>query len=172
MHIKIDWMMDVGNNPRFIVEDVVLPEPAPIQAPVYERRGDIHRYDQGMFSHFFASDGKPTSGFGGATFAGTFKDGKGFEYRGAWSSRSSYVNKLWPEHLLVDVVCGHMAVHMSAQALIDWWHESPVDWGLAWVRHSDGELHLMPTKNGELKNKPFGNDTVIHITRRQQVKAP
>ena len=163
MNIVIDWMEGWMNSPRFIIKDVDLPK----RDGPYERRNGLHRRNNGDFVDYFYTDGKPTNGYGGARFHGTLTNGEPFEYIGAWSSRAACVNEQWPEDPIVDVIVGHRATAIRAQAIIDWWRdalreEHPPAWGLAWVTDSSGEKTLQPTRDGDIKDMR-GVKNVEHI---------
>ena len=117
--IKIDWMKRWANSPRIIVEGVNVPEYPSETDPIWEKSPDgLHLARKGDFAFYFFSDGKPTEGFGGRRFAGTFKDGTTFEYRGAWSSRAGCINAAIDKGNLtgepiVDVVVGSYSTAVS-----------------------------------------------------------
>lgn len=87
----------------FACEVPKFPEP---DFPVWEKFDNgIHLARQGAFAHYFYSDGKPTHGYAGRDFRGTFLDGSTFHYKGAWSSRAGCVNET-----LVQGERGHIPV--------------------------------------------------------------
>jgi hypothetical protein len=151
-----------ANSPRF---EITVEGPGPkwpdAKHHVWHRYHGMHvaAYRDDPFVSYFHSDGKPTEGFGGRPFDGTFTDGSEFHYRGAWSSRAACVNQAFLEGaegfpLVVDVVCGSCSTAVKASALIDWWLDHlEVDWGLAFVDDGDVAPILLPTRNGKLKDE-------------------
>lgn len=157
MKVTINWMEGMGNNPDFHIE-MELPLYPKATEPVWEQRDGLHRADSGDVVRYFFNDmsGAATHGFGGAEFKGTFKDGTAFCYRGAWSSRAGCVNREWPDSKIVDVAINKsVASGIKAQAIIDHWRQYKPTWGLAWCHHTDGEVVLEPTRNGQVKNPRF-----------------
>lgn len=165
--IQIDWMEGYGNHPYINIVGAELPPCADKSAAVWERRRCgktyVHVAVDGDFVSFFSTDGRPTTGFGGATFEGTFKDGTKYRYEGAWSSRAGVVNKVFPELQVVDVAFQpqHLASHIRAAAMIEWRFENPRPWGLVWVEEGNGERILMPTRRGVLKNKLRNDERIV-----------
>ena len=167
MKIEIDWLDHLGNSPEILVSDAYYPGWPAMHKPVWEKRNGVHRADHGQFVHYFYTDGKPTNGFGGATFSGMLQDGTPFKYSGAWSSRASVVNMQWPDRRIVDVTLRgqHRAAAMLASELIAWWMAHETDWGLAWVTEPSGESQLCPTRNGLLKGWRPPNSVVEHLSK-------
>ena len=165
--ITINWMEGWVNNPHIYIVGAEMPKHEHEDMPAWEKRDGIHVSVQGDFVRFFHTYGQPTHGFGGARFAGTFKDGAKFEYRGAWSSRAGCVNELFPELMVVDVHFRPQGIagHIRAEALIEWRRQHPeCDWGLAWLTETSGEKCLRPTRNGgQFKNPPYKGSTVEHL---------
>lgn len=168
MHFSVDWMDGWGNDPRFKIHGVESPKWAPVDAPVWEQKGGLHRHHDGIWVHYFYNDmsGRPTHGFGGAIFQGTFRDGTPFKYVGAWSSRPGCINRDWPDSRIVGAVTDkRIASAVTADALIEWWRVAKPDFGLAWVTEKSGEVYLLPTRDGKLKNEPYEGSTVLHLER-------
>jgi hypothetical protein len=158
MHFSVDWMDGWGNDPRFKIHDVEPPAHPGKDVHVWTQRDGIHRFDNGIWCHYFYNDmsGQPTDGFGGSVFEGTFVDGTSFKYVGAWSSRPGCVNRLWPDSKIVGVSTDKMiASAVRAVHLVNWWRENAPDWGLAWCTYKDGESYLQPTRNGTVKNPSY-----------------
>lgn len=154
--IRIDWMKRYGNNPRIILDGIQVPEYPRASDPIWEKRGNLHRAQKGHFVFYFYTDGKPTEGFGGRVFEGTFMDGSSFCYRGAWSSRAGCVNQAWPTNHIVDVACGSRATAVTADFLLQLWHETmpkEIDICPVQLNRYDGEVYL-PSHNGRIKGDP------------------
>jgi hypothetical protein len=159
-NVKVDWMDEWGNDPRFIVElDCKMPEWPGEDDPVWTRyEPGYHVAVVGDIVFYFYTNGKPTDGYGGRPFIGTFANGGGFSYRGAWSSRAACINGIKPEDsapFVVDVVIGHCATSIDAQKLLDWYLENryTCDFRLAMVDNGDqGEILLPARMDGSLKN--------------------
>lgn len=161
-YIVINWMEGYGNSPRIEIHNFSCEINS--DALRYEKRHTIHRADQGPLVRYFSSDGKPTDGFGGAEFAGTFIDGTKFKYQGAWSSRAGAVNIFWPEDRVVDVDIGMYATAVKADWLIELWRQQSPNFGLAWVRADMIiETMIMPTRGGKLKDDRY-YEIIEHIT--------
>ena len=156
--VWVDWRDFYGNlAPEFHVEM----KEKPIHFwpedtdPAWINLNGIH-IAIGMYTvPYFYSDGKPTHGFAGRIFSGTFTNGDYFSYKGAWSSRAACINKVFPVCPIVDVIIGNRATAVYADDLIQWVTENrnKVDFGLAWVDDGDCAPILQPTRNGMLKSK-------------------
>lgn len=160
-YIVINWMEGYGNSPRIEIHNFKYTTDR--AALRYTKRHTIHRADQGPIVRYFSSDGKPTNGFGGAEFSGTFVDGTTFKYQGAWSSRAGAVNIFWPEDRIVDVDIGMYATAVKADWFIELWRKQAPDFGLAWVRAGKSiETVIMPTRGGKLKDDRY-YEIIEHI---------
>lgn len=168
-NVKVDWVDGYANDPSFVVElDGPLPAYPSKDEPVWERFEDgFHVAYTGSVVRYFYTDGKPTQGFGGRPFVGTFQNGDSFSYRGAWSSRAGCINALEGISLrIVDVSIGHVATAVVSADLYNWWVRNPdCGFGLAWVTQPDSEMVLLPTRDGKLKNKPREDAAVFMISR-------
>jgi hypothetical protein len=119
--VKIDWMKGWGNAPRIILEGIKVPEYPAETDPIWEKLSNgLHVARKGVFVFYFYSNGKPTEGYGGRRFAGTFKEGTTFEYKGAWSSRAGCVNPVYNDPI-VDVVVGSIATAVTVEFLDSIW---------------------------------------------------
>jgi hypothetical protein len=153
--IKIDWMKNWGNSPRIILEGISVPEYPSETDPIWEKSEDgLHIARKGEFVFFFYTDGKPTQGFGGRRFAGTFTDGSTFEYKGAWSSRAGCVNQaIFPyfNETIVEVIVGYCvaAVTMTFLSTL----EMPPGVFLEYTA-SNSEPVIEPTYLGSFKGDP------------------
>jgi hypothetical protein len=151
--IKIDWMKRWANSPRIIVEDIKVPNYPIENYPIWEKSPDgLHLARKGDFAFYFFSDGKPTEGYGGRRFAGTFKDGTKFEYVGAWSSRAGCINaaiargELTGDHI-VDVVVGYCATAVNLPFIDRHW-----DFPYEFMRKGDrNEFTYEPAYKGLFK---------------------
>lgn len=167
MYIEVDWMEKFCTHPEFVISRMQVPSWPRQYEPAWEKKGYFHRADRGAFVHYFHTDGKPTDGFGGASFKGMFVDGDRFDYTGAWSSYAGAMNEAWgPERRIVDVTARDMdgnrrATAMTAEAMLAWYDKNSPTWGLAWClyhsRHKKQEHWiLLPTRDGHLKSEtPF-----------------
>lgn len=156
-NITIDWMEGWANDPRIIVElehnQVMWPD---ANTPVWHEENGFHIAVLGSVVRYFYTDGKPTEGFGGRLFQGTFWNGDGFSYRGAWSSRAACINACDTLPKIADVVIGSYATGMLVSDICSWFNKNreSCGFGLAWVDDGDMGTILLPTRNGELKNTP------------------
>jgi hypothetical protein len=127
VNIKVDWMKRWANSPRIIVEGIKAPEYPRETDPIWEKSPDgLHLARKGDFAFYFVTDGKPTDGYGGRRFAGTFKDGTTFEYRGAWSSRAGCINQAISKgeltgDYIVDVIVGSCATAVNLSFIDRQW---------------------------------------------------
>lgn len=162
--VSVDWMEGWANDPTFRVTLCDTPEkvqfwPAEDEASWIKHPSGIHFAPCIVLGApqvaYFYTDGKPTQGYGGRRFAGTFLDGSRFEYRGAWSSRAACVNRAFPDSRIVDVSIGNCATAVLASQLIQWFkeHREELDFGLAWVDTGDDAPILLPTRDSETKNR-------------------
>lgn len=122
INISVNWMKGWGNSPRIEVKGITVPTWPDESTPIWEKSGGFHRAIIGPFVFYFYTDGKPTEGYGGRRFAGTFKDGTTFEYKGAWSSRAGCMNVSFKDHHIVDVSCGHIATGMLVEFVDEHWN--------------------------------------------------
>jgi hypothetical protein len=111
-YATINWMKAWANSPRIELHNIKVPAYPAVDDPIWETDGKgLHVARKGHFVFYFYSDGKPTQGYGGREFAGTFTDGTTFEYIGAWSSRAGCINAaldredIFGEYI-VDITCG------------------------------------------------------------------
>lgn len=151
--VKIDWMQRWANSPRIILEGIRVPEYPSETDPIWQKLDNgLHVAQKGNFVFYFYSDGKPTEGYGGRRFAGTFQDGTTFEYRGAWSSRAGCVNEAVRrgqfDNYIVDVVVGSCACAVTASFL----HTLDLHYGVEWMyKDWDTEPVLEPAYLGRFK---------------------
>lgn len=154
--IRIDWMKGYSNDPSIILDGIQVPEYPSASDPIWEKRDNLHRAQKGHFVFYFYTDGKPTKGFGGRIFEGTFMDGISFCYRGAWSSRASCVNQAWPMNNIVDVVCGSRSTAVTINFLMQLWNATmPKEIDICPIRlnRNDGYVY-MPMHKGYCKRDP------------------
>ena len=71
MHIEVNWMDGWANNPEFVVSATDYSGWPRMHEPAWEKRQSFHRADRGAFVCYFYTDGKPTTGFGGASASST-----------------------------------------------------------------------------------------------------
>lgn len=171
MNIAIDWADRFANRPRFMIADIAKPTYPAEADPVWERREGMHRAQQvnSPFVHYFYTDGRPTEGFGGRRFAGTLVDGTKYEYKGAWSSRCSCVNEVFPDREpITEVVTGSYATAMPMRTIIEWWlkNADKCGFGLAVVKGTDAPFDIEPTRDGKIKNEGqdyWSPDVLAHL---------
>lgn len=154
--VKIDWMKRWGNSPRIILEGIKVPEYPSETDPIWQKNADgLHYARKGNFVFYFYSNGKPTEGYAGRRFVGTFQDGTTFEYKGAWSSRAGCINAAVEcgdfDSYIVDIVVGSCACAVTASFLYTL--ELPI--GISWVCKDWGnEPVVEPAYKGKLKGDP------------------
>lgn len=153
-NVTINWMEKYGNDPQIHVDlDGPFPEYPAQDAPIWKRFDPgFHVAETGDIVRYFYTDGKPTVGFGGAEFVGTFLNGDRFRYIGAWSSRAGCINNLDLGFMIVDVACERMACAVRLTALLDWLDENPDSEFRFALTHDGREYTVRPTRNGKLKN--------------------
>lgn len=159
-------MEGYGNDPKFRVTlDCRLPDYPSEDDPVWTRYSNsIHVAEAKDTVFYFYTDGKPTDGFGGRRFAGTFRNGGKFSYQGAWSSRAGVVNGTLGAPSIVDVVIGNIATAVYWSDMVEWCRKNPhCGFGLATVHGMGKESILLPTRNGKLKNEPYKGQSIVHI---------
>lgn len=162
--ITIDWMERWANSPRIIVkldrEQAMWPD---VDTPSWIMREGMHIAILGSVVAYFYTDGKPTQGFGGRIFQGTFLNGDVFSYRGAWSSRAACINGTAGMPKIVDVVIGNCSTGIFASSIIGFYkeHRDTLPFGLAWVDSGDTGWTLEPTRDGELKQTGLSRGTRI-----------
>lgn len=150
--IKIDWMKRFANSPRIILEGIEVPTYPSEDDPIWQKLANgLHVARKGDFVFYFYTNGKPTEGFGGRRFAGTFKDGSKFEYIGAWSSRAGCVNAAYDEQI-VDVTVGCIATAVTLEFLDRNWN---FDLKASLVRRAKhGDIWYEPAHKGCFKGEP------------------
>ena len=148
--ININWMKGFGNSPRIDLEGIKVPEYPSESDPIWEKLSNgLHVARKGHFVFYFYSDGKPTEGFGGRRFAGTFMDGTKFEYKGAWSSRAGCVNPVYRDQI-VDVTVGHLSAAVTLEFIDSHWDVDNVQL----VRRMNGsDLFYEPAHRGLFKGE-------------------
>lgn len=120
--ININWMKGFGNSPRIELQGIKVPEYPSKTDPIWEKLSNgLHVARKGDFVFYFYTDGRPTEGFGGRMFEGTFKDGTTFSYKGAWSSRAGCVNPVYHDQI-VDVTVGSIATAVTLEFLDRNWN--------------------------------------------------
>jgi hypothetical protein len=155
-NVTVDWMERYANAPTFhVTMDCPLPSWPSEDDPVWTRYPNgIHVAEDKDIVFYFFTDGKPTEGFGGRRFVGTFRNGGGFSYRGAWSSCASVVNATAGGPAIVDVVIGNIATAVYWSDMVEWCRKNPsCGFGLIAIKERNGETILLPTRNGKLKNE-------------------
>lgn len=151
--VKINWMKGLGNAPRIELSGIRVPEHPSETDPIWEKLSNgLHVARKGVFVFYFYSNGKPTEGYGGRRFAGTFMDGTTFEYRGAGSSRAGCVNDAVHrgqfDSYIVDVTVGSCSCAVTASFL----HALELPTLIEWVYKNWGsEPTLEPAYRGKLK---------------------
>lgn len=142
--ININWMKGFGNSPRIELQGIKVPEYPSKTDPIWEKLSNgLHVARKGDFVFYFYTDGRPTEGFGGRRFEGTFKDGTAFSYIGAWSSRAGCVNpvSVYTDQI-VDVTVGNIATAVTLEFLDRNW------------TYSDDVVLLRRDKNGDTWYEP------------------
>lgn len=154
--VKIDWMRGYGNSPRIILEGIKVPAWPHKDDPVWQKVDGFHYCRKGPFVFYFHTDGRPTEGYGGRIFEGTFIDGSTFRYKGAWSSRAGALNRMlrFCEYI-VDVSADYCAVAVSADYLCSIWnHDSEVRLRLDDGYHEKSDIVYNVTHRGKQKGEP------------------
>lgn len=152
--VKIDWMKNWANSPRIELLGIKVPTYPAENDPIWQKTADgLHIARKGVFAFYFYSNGKPTEGFGGRRFAGTFMDGTTFEYKGAWSSRAGCINAAVQAgdlhgDYIVDVVVGSCATAVDSSWLLAVAVDQDID---LTFKNWDTEPVLEPTHKGLMK---------------------
>lgn len=153
--ININWMKGFGNSPRIELQGIKAPEYPSKTDPIWEKLSNgLHVARKGDFVFYFYTDGRPTEGFGGRKFEGTFKDGTTFSYIGAWSSRAGCVNPVNPvyQNQIVDVTVGNIATAVTLEFLDRNWHWDFGTVDLLW-RSQNGDIYYEPAHKGLFKGE-------------------
>lgn len=149
---------------------------------IYNENHGIYLATSGAYATFFATDGRPSRGFGGRQIDILLQTDNAIEhktFKGGWSSRAAVASMRFPKTPVIDCAYktlddgswqmesgGYMGACLQ-ESLVRYWYERQhyLDWGLALVEDG-GEVTLEPLRDREyLKLDISGGPRVVWMRK-------